>query len=90
MTQIVTISASTAAIAMEMLRPAQRKSAKTAMEEAERVVRLIDQPDDSEPILPPSESIASVSARLAMLDNGTHHQQTTLHQAVEAYMKSGG
>ena len=90
MTQVVTISANTAAIAMEMLRPVPRKSAKTAVQENERTARLVDAEHTVDSVLPPSESITAVSARLAMLDNRANRQQTTLDQAVEAYLRSGG
>ncbi|MBB4064688.1 hypothetical protein [Gellertiella hungarica] len=90
MTQVVTISANTAALAMEMLRPTQRKSAKTAIQENERTARLGDTERNVDSILPPSESITAVSARLSMLDNGYNNQQATLNQAVEAYLRSGG
>lgn len=75
---------------MEMLRPTQRKSAKTAIQENERTARLGDTERNVDSILPPSESITAVSARLSMLDNGYNNQQATLNQAVEAYLRSGG
>lgn len=90
MTQVVTLSANTAAIAMEMLKPAQRKSAKTAVKENEHTARIADPERNVDSILPPSESISAVSARLSMLENRLNQHQTTLDQAVEAYLRSGG
>lgn len=90
MTQVVTLSANTAAIAMEMLKPAQRKSAKTAVRENERTAMLADTERNTDSILPPSESISGVSARLSMLENRLNQNHTTLDQAVEAYLRSGG
>ena len=90
MTQVVTLSANTAAIAMEMLKPAQRKSAKTAVRENERTAMLADTERNTDSILPPSESISGVSARLSMLENRLNQTHTTLDQAVEAYLRSGG
>lgn len=90
MTQVVTLSANTAAIAMEMLKPAQRKSAKTAVRENERTAMLADTERNTDSILPPSESISGVSARLSMLENRLNQNHTTLNQAVEAYLRSGG
>lgn len=90
MTQVVTLSANTAAIAMEMLKPAQRKSARQALKESERTAALAEPERNVETILPPSETISAVSARLSMLENRLNQRQTTLDQAVEAYLRSGG
>lgn len=75
---------------MEMLKPVQRKSAKTAVRENERTAMLAEPERNVESILPPSESISGVSARLSMLENRLNQNHTTLDQAVEAYLRSGG
>ncbi len=75
---------------MEMLKPVPRKSPKAAVRENERTALLADPERNVDSILPPSESISAVSARLAMLENRLNQQQTTLDQAVEAYLRSGG
>lgn len=82
----MSVSANTAAFAMEVLKPAQRKGSKAFVEENARTERLSDPANRTDSILPPSESITAVSARLAMLDNSTYKQQTTLREAVKAYL----
>nr|WP_316654270.1 hypothetical protein [uncultured Gellertiella sp.] len=65
-----------------------RKGAKASVDENSRIAQRSDPENQSDSILPPSETISAVSARLAMLDNGNYKQQTTLRQAVNAYMNS--
>lgn len=75
---------------MEALKPPARKGVKASVEENARTA-LLSEPDmRTDSILPPSESITAVSARLAMLDNArAHREQATLQEAVDAYMRSG-
>lgn len=89
MVQVMSVSANAAAFAMEALKPPLRKGAKTMVEENAQIARAVDGESHKDSILPPSESIAAVSARLAMLDGSHPHQQQTLNQVVEAYRRSG-
>lgn len=87
----MSVSASAAALAMEALKPLAKKGAKASVEERARTALLSEPEKNTGSILPPSESITAVSARLAMLDNGkSHFQNATLQEAVDAYMRSGG
>lgn len=89
MTQVISVSASAAAIAMEVLKPGRRKGVKADVEDNSEVATLADPNGRPDAILPPSETITAVSAQLSMLDNGYHNQQSTLKQAVEAYSRYG-
>lgn len=90
MTQIMSVSANAAAYAMDALKPPARKGAKASVEENARTALLSDPEMNTDSILPPSESITAVSARLAMLDNANaRRQQATLQEAVDAYLRSG-
>jgi hypothetical protein len=87
----MSVSANAAAFAMDALKPPARKGAKHAVDENVGTALLSEPEKNTDAILPPSESITAVSARLAMLDNAhMHYQQATLEQAVEAYLRSGG
>ncbi len=89
MTQVISVSANAAAIAMEVLKPGRRKGAKVEAEDNSEIASKADPNDPSDSILPPSETITAVSAQLTMLDSGYHNQRSTLKQAVEAYSKYG-
>ena len=89
MTQVITVSASAAALAMEALKPARRKGAKSAVEDGAELARQADPNGPADSILPPSETITAVSAQLSMLDSGYHNQRATLQQALEAYSHYG-
>lgn len=89
MVQVMSVSANAAAFVMEALKPPLRKGAKTSVEENAQIARSSEGDHHKDSILPPSETISAVSARLAMLDSSHPHQQQTLKHVVEAYRRSG-
>lgn len=89
MTQVISVSANAAAIAMEVLKPARRKGVKMDVEDNVEIAERSDANGRADSILPASETITAVSAQLSMLDSGYHNQRSTLKQAVEAYSNYG-
>lgn len=89
MVQVMSVSANAAAFVMEVLKPPLRKSAKMEVDDSTHIARAAHGENENDVILPVSESIAAVSARLAMLDSNHPHQQQTLNEVVEAYRRSG-
>ena len=82
MTQVVTVSANTAAYAMEALKPAPRVPRKQFVQEAVKNYETArnDGEDGGG-----ADVIRAASAELAMMNFNDHHPHATIQEALEAY-----
>ncbi|MBP2445686.1 hypothetical protein [Rhizobium leguminosarum] len=85
MTQLLTVSANTAAIAFESLRIPQRIATSTAARDARRIADRqlkVDSPDQTEE---PSSIIQSTEVALDLMAKGNRQPQAGLKQALQSY-----
>ncbi|EJT05378.1 hypothetical protein [Rhizobium sp. CCGE 510] len=85
MTQLLTVSANTAAIAFESLRIPQRVATSTAARDARRIADRqlkADSPDQTEE---PSSIIQSTEVALDLMAKGHRQPQAGLKQALQSY-----
>ena len=81
MTQVVTVSANTAAYAMEALKPAPRVPRKQFVQEAVKNYETArNGGEEGGP-----DGIRAASAELAMMNFNDHHPHATIQEALEAY-----
>ena len=85
MTQLVTISASTAAIAFESLRIPQRVATSTAARDARRLADRQLKADSTDEIDEPSSIIQSTEVALDLMAKGNRQPQAGLEQALRSY-----
>ncbi|MBB4572946.1 hypothetical protein PYR71_25665 [Rhizobium sp. MC63] len=85
MTQLLSISANTAAVAFESLRIPQRVATSTAARDAKRIADRqlkAENPDQAEE---PSSIIQSTEVALDLMTKGNRQPQTGLRQALQSY-----
>ncbi|PWE56512.1 hypothetical protein DEM27_08985 [Metarhizobium album] len=89
MTQVVTVSANTAAYAMEALKPAQRVARKQYVQEAVRTFEATanEGVDETDSI---PDVIRTASAELSMMNFGDNQPQASVQEAIDAYRRAGG
>ncbi|MBN9033920.1 MAG: hypothetical protein BGO05_15325 [Rhizobiales bacterium 63-7] len=81
MTQVVTVSANTAAYAMEALKPAPRVPRKQFVQEAVKNYETARNGGEEGG----TDVIRAASAELAMMNFNDHHPHATIQEALEAY-----
>lgn len=85
MTQLVSISASTAAIAFESLRIPQRVATSTAARDARRLADRQLKTDSTDETDEPSSIIQSTEVALDLMAKGNRQPQAGLKQALRSY-----
>ena len=83
MTQIVTVSAYTAAYATEAAKPAIRAPRKQVVEDAVRDFETTRNGGVEESST--ADTIKAVAAELSMMNFNDHHPQASIQQALDAY-----
>lgn len=86
MTQVITVSANTAAYAMEALKPQARVPSSMAAREAKRLAAR--QERDIGGVDTPLLTISSTEVALELLTMGNRQPQTGVRQAIESYEES--
>ncbi len=87
MTQVVTVSANTAAYAMEALKPAPRVPRKQFVQEAVKNYETARNDGEDGEI---TDIIRAASAELSMMNFNDHHPHATIQEALEAYRDISG
>ena len=85
MTQLLSISASTAAIALETLRIPQRVATSTAARDSRRLADRQLKAEGTEGIDDPSSIIQSTEVALDLMEKGNRQPQAGLKQALQSY-----
>jgi len=85
MTQLLSISASTAAIAFESLRIPQRVATSTVARDARRLADRQLKADSADEIDEPSSIIQSTEVALDLMAKGNRQPQAGLEQALRSY-----
>ena len=85
MTQLVSISANTAAIAFESLRIPQRVATSTAARDARRLADKQLKADSTDEVDEPSSIIQSTEVALDLMAKGNRQPQAGLEQALRSY-----
>jgi hypothetical protein len=85
MTQVLTISATTASSAIEALRPLQRVPASIAAKEARRLADRQTKTDSGENIDETANIIQSTEVALDLMTKGNKQPQAGLKQALQSY-----
>ncbi|MBA9029576.1 hypothetical protein ACU8NH_11460 [Rhizobium leguminosarum] len=85
MTQLLSISANTAAVAFESLRIPQRVATSTAARDARRAVDRQLKAEGTEEIDEPSSIIQSTEVALDLMAKGNRQPQSGLKQALRSY-----
>lgn len=88
MTQIVTVSAHTAAYAMEAVKPPTKLPSKKHVEETVRIAKARESDSVTDPILAVTDAVKSMSAGLASLNSGARQPQASIKEAIDAYRRT--
>ncbi|ANL28110.1 hypothetical protein AMC90_CH02292 [Rhizobium phaseoli] len=85
MTQLLSISANTAAVAFESLRIPQRVATSTAARDAKRIADRQLKAENLDRAEEPSSIIQSTEVALDLMTKGNRQPQTGLRQALQSY-----
>ncbi|RFB93845.1 hypothetical protein B5K08_11970 [Rhizobium leguminosarum bv. trifolii] len=85
MTQLLSISANTAAVAFESLRIPQRVATSTAARDARRIADRQLKADSPDQVEEPSNIIQSTEVALDLMAKGNRQPQAGLKQALQSY-----
>ncbi|MBB2751182.1 UNVERIFIED_ORG: hypothetical protein GGI57_001860 [Rhizobium aethiopicum] len=85
MTQLLSISANTAAVAFESLRIPQRVATSTAARDARRIADRQLKADSPDQVEEPSNIIQSTEVALDLMAKGNRQPQAGLRQALQSY-----
>ena len=85
MTQLLSISANTAAVAFESLRIPQRVATSTAARDARRLADRQLKADSTDEVDEPSSIIQSTEVALDLMAKGNRQPQAGLKQALQSY-----
>ena len=85
MTQLLSISANTAAVAFESLRIPQRVATSTAARDARRLADRQSKAESTDEVDEPSSIIQSTEVALDLMAKGNRQPQAGLKQALQSY-----
>ncbi|ANM10738.1 MULTISPECIES: hypothetical protein [unclassified Rhizobium] len=85
MTQLLSISANTAAVAFESLRIPQRVATSTAARDSRRIADRQLKADSPDQVEEPSNIIQSTEVALDLMAKGNRQPQAGLKQALQSY-----
>ena len=90
MTQVVTVSANTAAYAMEAMKPPPKPSRSEFVRQTVRAfaAEAADGEVDLDAIVGGADVVRSTSTDLLMLNSGKHPPQTSVQEAIAAYRRA--